>query len=140
MILNVNDKVKYDGEVHTVLRRHTTYELDGICVPVGLRDIEPLNRDVHDEAIVKELCELLGVEYEDIIKGRGPERVRMARNGIYYYMHEVLRWPYQRIGEALYHRHSSVIKGSRRHVDLLYLNDPDVELINEKLTRYDGLN
>jgi len=140
MILNVNDHVYYDGEVHTVLRRHVTYELDGICVPVRLQDIEPLHREAYDAAIVKELCKLLDVTYKDIVKGYGPEHVRMSRNGIYYYLHEVLGWPYERIGQAMYHHHASAIMGARRYADLLSAEDFDVKLINEKLNRYDGLN
>ena len=140
MILNVNDQVKYDDEIHTVLRRHVTYELDGICVPVSMQDIEPLHRDAYDAAIVKELCKLLDVTYKDIVKGYGPEPIRMARNVIYYYLHEQMGWPYLRIGKALAHHHASAIFGARRHADLLSLEDSDVELINEKLNRYDGLN
>lgn len=65
MKANVNDRVIYDGAVHTVLRVHVTYELDGICIPVDDCEIT-LVQTKSDEVVMDELCQALGMTVRDI--------------------------------------------------------------------------
>lgn len=122
MKANINDKVCYNGETHTVTHIHTLYELDGICVPVDEADILVVDsRD--DRAVIEACAKAVRIPVAALLSHCRRQPLPMARHAIWKWIKDRYDWSYTRIGRAAQRDHSSIVLGVQRFTDLLEVGD-----------------
>lgn len=133
MKYHVNDKVKYNGEAHTVESVTVTYHLDGVATPVNEADIALIPTEELDKVTIQWLCEILALPYNDIVGKSRLRRLALARSAIAHYIRTKMSWTYPRIAKALNRTHGSIIFGINTYTDLLYVGDPYAEELRDRL-------
>ena len=132
MKANVNDRVIYNGEAHTVLRVHVSYELDGICIPVEDCDITIVQTKTDDE-VMEKLCEALGMTVQDLWMKRRTAKLTTIRYAIFFQLHEREHWSYRRIARVSMRDHVACFVGVRRFRELLDIHDREAIVYDERL-------
>ena len=124
MKAGLNDKVCYDGDTHIVLRVHTLYELDGICVPVEEKDIF-LVESVADTGVVAALCAAINLPIAAYKAQCRIDLLPLKRQAIWAYLRNRYHWTFARISMASNRAHCTILDGVRHYTDLLDAGDSD---------------
>ena len=128
MVINVNDKVMYEGELHTVMAR--LYLLDGICIPVNEDDVM---LSLTDEVILDICCDAVGYTVKELRAHNNRPSISAAREAVMTYLRNKYGWSFAHIGAAMRRHHSTVIFDIRRFTDLLDCGDELAVELDKKL-------
>ena len=123
MTFRVNSRVLYRGCVHTIVRKTTLYELDGIVVPVEEDELRPAPIVRTDDALVVYLCKKLSIEPGLLLSRDKHAPVVQARQAICMHLRDRENWTFERIGRAINRDHCTAIYHCRQFHDLLDVGD-----------------
>ena len=132
MKADINEKVCYNGETHTVMRVHTLYELDGICIPVESTDCMIVERR-DDAAVIEACCRAIGYSSKYIFSKSRKMPLPMVRHAIWKWIRENYKWTTTRLGSASRRDHSTISIGIKSFEGLLEVGDELAIEISNKL-------